>query len=439
MKKNIYRLLLSLLIGYCLNVSAETTLQQPSVQCSVTATAHEKIKLLLVIVGHTTQELTDLVAVIKKDLEFSRQFDVAVTSVPELSNKSDLKEAATRGYSLAIFINAESRSNAIEWRLYDTQLAEMVKGTKYHKRGELVRGWAHNISDMLWPELTAQDGFFSTKIAYCKEISDKRHRHKLKHIFVADYDGSNEQRVIATPTINVAPRFNKDQNKPLLFYSESTNANIRMMIADLQGHAKVASNFDGVNMLPSFTADGSKLVYCASHGHGDCQLYYYDKKTFKQLTDNKGNNISPSFSDDGRLLFYCSDAQSGKPQIYCFNMVTGTQTQITFGPEPCFSPSYCSKNGKLAYAKMIKGTMQLFICDEKTGNHRQLTFDAGSKDECSWSPCGNYLLYSTEKGNKGRIAMLNLLTNEHRFITAGNEVCSYPTWSPSYAQYPVIA
>jgi len=89
----------------------------------------------------------------------------------------------------------------------------------------------------------------------------------------------------------------------------------------------------------------------------------------------------------------------------------------------------------LAYAKMIKGTMQVFLYNLKTKRHKQLTFDAGNKEECSWSPCGNYLLFAVEKGRESRLALLNLISNDRRFVTTDGSVCCYPVWSCPYDNF----
>ena len=191
-------------------------------------------------------------------------------------------------------------------------------------------------------------------------------------------------------------------------------------------------------MVPSFSQDGKKVVYCASRGDGSCHVYYYENGALKRLTHNRGNNVSPTFTEDGTKIFFCSDFQTGQPQIYCYDLQADFLERITQGGY-CAAPSYCSTNEKVAYSKIVKGTMQLFIYDTHTKKHTQLTFDKGNKEECSWSPCGNYLLFSLENKDKCRIAMLNLLTNERRFITSEKEVCSYPAWSPIYDQFPVVA
>jgi len=411
------------------DLTTETPLQ---FEVNVAPQRHEKSRLGLMVVG----AVSPAIAQIKKDLEFSNQFVIDIKEhCHEPQTTTDITALAST-YPLVIFVH-EHNDNTIDWHIYETTSALRVAGKKYHKRGTLERGWAHNIADMLWPLLTGQDGFFSTKIAYCREVPGKRGK-KYKHIDIADYDGNYAEPFVRTPTINVAPRFNHDKENPLLFFSESTNENIRLKVANMNRRCKTASDFDGVNMLPAFSEDGSKVVYCASHGDGHCQLYYYDKDGLVSLTNNEGNNISPTLSDDATKIYFCSD-QNGKPQIYCHNRVTGLQTLITNGQEACFSPAYCSKKNMLAYVKMIKGIMQICTYNELTADHMQLTFDKENKDECSWSPCGNYILFCAEKRSKGRIAMINVTSKEQRYITAANTVCSFPTWSPLYAHYPVIS
>ena len=151
---------------------------------------------------------------------------------------------------------------------------------------------------------------------------------------------------VATSTVNVAPRWNKDFDNPLLFYSEHTNENVRLVVVDMEGRRKVVSNLDGINMLPAFSPDGKKVVFCASRGGGTCQLYYYEKGVFKKLTNNAGNNIAPTFSQDAKELFFCSDFETKGPQIYCYTFATEKLERITNGGY-CVSPS-CSP-GKISW------------------------------------------------------------------------------------------
>jgi Tol biopolymer transport system component len=211
------------------------------------------------------------------------------------------------------------------------------------------------------------------------------------------------------------------------------------MSVDMQGRRRIASNFDGINMLPTFSGDGKRVVYCASRADGNCHLYYFEKNVFKRLLSADGNHVSPSLSADGSHLYFCSDYETGKPHIYRYDFDTQTQKpkRITEHGQ-AMAPSYSSVARKVAYTKFVDSVVQLFCYDEVTGKHAQLTFDKGNKDEVSWSPCGNYLMFSVDEGSKGRIAQLNLLTNERRYITKSTDDCTYPSWSDRYDHFPVI-
>ena len=64
----------------------------------------------------------------------------------------------------------------LEWRLFDAAMATMQEG----KRIELKEVYqkAKHIAFLinLWITLTGQEGFFSTKLAYCMETLHGKHR-----------------------------------------------------------------------------------------------------------------------------------------------------------------------------------------------------------------------------------------------------------------------
>lgn len=408
------------------------TEKQKEVSVAVLSSTHAKMPLLVGVIGDETQ-LQELAIILQRDLSFSGQCSVDVQQFEKVPTQLMIKSLADQKYMLAIFINETDDGNTISWRIYDTLQAKMIQGKKYTKQGSFICGWAHNCADKLWPILTGQEGCFSSKIAYCKETLTKEGL-RVKHIYVADYDGSNEQLLVDLPTINIAPRWNNDINKPLLFYSEYTNTNVRLMVVGMDKKRKVASNFDGINMLPAFSQDGSAVVYCASRGDGSCQLYWYQKGTLQKLTHNNGNNVSPTFADKDQNVYFCSDFQTKQPQIYAVNIRTGSIKRITKGGY-CTSPSYSNKQHQVAYTKMIKGIMQIFIYDCASKKYKQLTKDGRNKHECTWSPCGNYLLFSVEHDVHSRLARLNLLTHEFAYLTNIQANCSYPSWSPCYPYF----
>jgi len=408
-----------------------------NLEVSVKASEHEKINIKLIWVGKERKKTKELVDIVKRDLEFSGQFNLIVQNkVRGIGKKSDIKSLSASDCSIGIFLTEEKKNRVMGWRLYDLEYACMLHGAACKAKGKDIYGLAHSISDSIWPHLTNEPGFFSTKIAYCKEIK-RPGKKSYKHVYIADYDGSNEQLIVSTPTVNVAPRWNYDPENPLIFYSEHTNENVRLMFVDMKKRRAVVSNFDGLNILSAFSLNGKQFAYCASRGDGYCQIYYYENKNLKRIT-NKGNNISPTFANNGKTLYFCSDAHTGRPQICRYDLVTDRMERVSKGGF-AVSTTFSEKKGLLAYAKMVNRVMQIFVYDPKIGSHRQITHSAGNKEECSWSPCGNYLLFAVEHGAKSSLAIFNFLTNEQRDITSGGSNCYYPSWSPFYNDFPSIS
>lgn len=396
------------------------------------------LKLLIGIIGAENSSVRTVAQTIKNDIEFEGHFAVDCKMFSHLTTLSQMQALASEGYPIALFIQEGVKDNhsVIDWHIYDTQQASMLAAKRHVKVGSLPRGWAHEVADSVFQVLLSKESSFSSRIAYCKNVHIQGKR-AVRHICVADFDGGNVQSVVKKSTLNIMPRWNTDAQRPLLFYSEGTDKNFRLIVNDLHGHSWVASNLDGLNMLPAFSSDGKQVVYCASRGAGSCQLYLYTKNKLKRLTHNDGNNISPTMSADGSRVYFCSDYQGGKPAIYCYHIHDGTIERITKGGA-AFSPSYHDAKRQLVYVQSVKGVLQVCLYDEKLNTHKQLTFDEGSKEECSWSPCGTYILYGVEQGGKGRIAMLNVVNKRQFFITDKDEDCSYPAWSPRYAHYPVV-
>ncbi len=395
------------------------------------ACKHAAMPLLLVGVSTTNREnsLQQLLAVVHDDLNFTGQFKVDVRLALSLKERSQWQTT----YPIIIVLE-RTEDKALSWSIYDSSQNKCIStgsiAQKQHDRAQ-----AHEISDSVWHKLTGAIGFFSTRIAYCREV--KGHKRPLKHVCVADYDGRYEQVLVDTPTVNIGPRWNHDPNRPLVFYSEFTNANVRLMYVDMKKRRHIASNFDGINMLPAFSDDGKKAVFCASQGTGNAQLYYVEQGQLKQLTNNGSNNFCPALSADGNQIYFCSDYGLRQPSVFCFDIDSKGLKRIpnTAASE---SLSYCSANSQLVYCKATEGIMQLFTYDTVKKGHKQLSFDRTAKHGVSWSPCGSYVLYAQDYANKSLLRMMHVPTKQVYTIAQSDQKLTFPAWSPRYSSYPMF-
>lgn len=406
------------------------------IELTISGAQQAQMPIALIVLDKANDELNEVTATIKKDLLFTDQFSPSIKKYDANLSKQNLKKEIQKlcNNNIPLALCLTNKSNSVEWRLYDTISCTMIQGKKYIKHNAIARAWAHAIADELYKTLTDNNGFFSSRIAYCKDGKNDK-GNTIRNVYIADFDGSNEELLVDLPTITVAPRWHT--HKANIAYSEYANTNVELMSVAMDKARTPIANYEGINMLATFAPDGNTMAYCASRGSGSCQIYLVKNGKLKKCTNNPGNNTSPIFIDNDHLCF-CSDFQTGNPQLYIAHITTGHLRRITPGGY-CTSPSYCPQTNKIAYHKMIQGTMQIMTYDCAAKTHTQLTTSAGNKHEASWSPCGTQLLFAHEVPHKtSRLCSLNLLTNKTKYITRIDDECSYPHWGPCYKTFPVV-
>ncbi len=418
---------------------------QNKVNISITTQAVEKMKLLVGVIEPDVQ-LMQTATLLKQMLERSKAslsgFAIKVISFEKQPVKKMMQQLFNEGYALCLFLSHNQRAGMVEWRVYDSHTATMIKGKRFVIKEYPNQIVAEHLADQLWPFLTGQPGFFSTRIAYCKERRTKNKKVQKSIYITAPYIDTERVVEQSFPLVehgNVfAPRWNSDSNQPMILYSEITNCNVRLMGMSLEKKRKLIANLDGFTMGASFSPDGKKVAYCACDGtiRSKSQIYVYEfdevqqRPILRQITHNNGHNVSPNWCNNNDLVF-CSDADSKQPYICYYHADTKELEKIT-ADGYCASPSYCAVNQKIVYSRACSGVMQLFAYDLKTKQHAQITFDAGNKEESCWSPCGNYVAFAYSNGNSNRIAVHHLVTNERIYLTDTHENCCYPAWSPLY-------
>ncbi|MCK4651306.1 PD40 domain-containing protein [Candidatus Babeliales bacterium] len=405
---------------------------------------HSKIKIQSLIIGKNTEKtIDDSAKIIKYDLEFTDQLEVDLKKINEPLNKKIEEKLVEKGISLLLYLTTIQVSspkklslNKVKINLKDLLFNTIIFEKEFEINEKKIVFDSHKISDELLPILTGEKGIALNSLVYCKMIKP---RHKT--ICIADYACKKEKTLIQSKTFNITPCWHT--KAPILFYSQFTKINNRLMSINLltKKH-KIICSYDGLNMQPSFSNDGTKAVLCLSGGKNS-ELYLYDhkickkikKRAFIQLTKNGGNNVSPCFLENGDIIF-CSDYQTGMPQIYYLNRKKRKTFRLTNGNGYCAAPSYCQKTNNIVYTRVVNSVFQLFtinLDDFYNLQEKQLTFIPGNKHEPSFSQCGRFIAFSYDFINKNgqknsQIAVLNKNSGKIRILTTGKETKSFPKW-----------
>ena len=409
-----------------------------SVQIENSVRQYSPIKCLMLNIGDS-ELLNKVSRIVKFDLEFTDQLEVELNKTNNEVETRVLEKQFEKGFSLCLYMK-EIKPHSIQVTLKaTTDLAsdKPIFDKTFNISDEKIVYQSHQISDELIPKLTNEKGPTLSTLAYCKQIS-----RSSKVVCVADYACKKEKVVVGTRAINVAPCWHTQA--PVLYFSQLTKKKGKLMSVDLNTkEQRTVCAYDGLNMQPSFSKDGSQAILCLSGG-GNSELYLYDqnlcerlgRRAFKQITTNGGNNVCPCVLENGDIVF-CSDYETPWPQIYYFDFKNKTSTRLTNGKGYCAAPSYNSQNKSVVYSRIVSGTFQIFKISLNDFKHpeQQITFSAGHKHEPAWSPCGNYLAFThdTKTGRKGKmvpqIAVMNCKSGKVHTLTDSNEAKSFPAWT----------
>lgn len=373
----------------------------------------------------STQACSEFIAQLKHCLEWSGRFVVSVQRLESLpKRKSGIQKLFKEAYDCAFFITYNGPEKPLEWRLYDTAVATMIKGKKMQASANVIA------TEFLY-ELTNEPQVFRSKIVYRKKEAKK----DKSSLWVTDFDGSHPKMILQSRRILVAPRWCNDSAYPALLFSEFTPSNVRLMMTDMQGRTAPVVDVDGTTVGVSYAPNCDDVAYCHS---GDIWHYHHDKASkrgiHKKIIHEADVCACPILLKDGNII-YCS-----RGAIKLYNAQTQEQSVI-IGQGYCVAPAYSDVNNKIAYSKRVDGQMQLFVYDWSNGIHTQVTFSSpkisssdyrSNKLDPCWAPDGIHLVFCWERKDQSRIAILNTLTKEYTFITDENEHCSYPAWSKNF-------
>ncbi|MFH0898293.1 MAG: hypothetical protein V1855_01830 [bacterium] len=408
---------------------------------------HSPVKALIVCLGKKNDQLEQFAKVVKFDLDFTDQLLVDIQRADKMLDEKNLTHLLSeKETSLCIYMEPvfekKRRKKISQVHVFakDTSSQANVFDKTFSCDKKKIVFDGHKVSQELLPALTGQEGIALSSLVYCKQMSSKK-----KVLCIADYACRKEQSIIPRFGVNVAPRWHN--KAPFLFYSQFTNDRCRLMSLDLKTkRERVICSYEGLNMQPSFSPDGTQAVLCMSGRSGNSELYLYDQRlcnklkrtVYRQITWNKGNNASPCLLPNGNVAF-CSDFQGGNPQLYYHRKSDKKVFRLSDGVSYCAAPAYCPRKNALVYTRFLGDVYQLFTMTftDRGVVEQQCTFNEGDKLDASWSPCGNYIAFTFDFKNKKtgkripQIGVFNCLSGKIRVLTHDKYPKSFPDWTAS--------
>jgi TolB protein len=374
----------------------------------------------------------DIAKIVRKDLEFSGQFEATdperMLAFPKNESEVHYRDWKALGSEYLLLGNVTQRDGRYyaSYSLFDViQQRKMFDSTVDGSPTQL-RDIAHHISDKVYETITGIRGIFSTKLIYIEAFR----RPQNYRLMYSDIDGARPRVLYESRYPMLSPVWSTNGQKIAYVSFEVDNKPSIFIMELATGRRQQMTNFEGLNGAPAWSPDGSKLAMALSKD-GNPEIYVMDVMTrqLTRATNHFAIDHEPSWTIDGKSLFFTSD-RGGKPQIYQVNLASMQQERVTFDGD-YNARGRVSPDGKtlIMLNKRPGGNYHIAAQDLKTGNMRILS-ETNLDESPSIAPNGAMLMYAANSGGKGVLAAVSLDARVKILQPPKQGDVREPAWSP---------
>lgn len=167
-----------------------------------------------------------------------------------------------------------------------------------------------------------------------------------------------------------------------------------------------------IAISPNWSPDGKKIAYSSmttfikkdGSKTGNTSLYVYDINSNKRVLTSyrPGQNSGAVFSPDGKSIYLAMSMGSGSADIYKINLAGDILNRLTKGPAGAINvePSLSPDGSKIAFSSERGGRPMIYVMNSDGSNLKRLTFQGEYNSSPSWSPDGKKIAFAgQDQGN----------------------------------------
>jgi Tol biopolymer transport system component len=237
-------------------------------------------------------------------------------------------------------------------------------------------------------------------------IADRPGRDLPDEIYVANGDGTNEQRITFTDAVagclptdlrcpptgnNLMPEWSPNGNQ-IAFGSDRSGV-FEVYVVNADGSELHQVTMQG-GAHPAWSPDGRRLAFTGSGvgGASDVWVINVDGTGLVNLTNDPAVDARPDWSPDGRRIAFSSN-RGGTTKIYVMNADGSDPVQLTFGPGTDMGADWSPNGQKIAFESSRDGNREIYVMSGDGAEQTRLTFDTRIDAFPSWSPDGKWIAF----------------------------------------------
>jgi len=383
-----------------------------------------------------TADPLDVAEVIQRDLESTGRFkgmpraDMAALSKP--TSAAEVVAAEWKQLNNDYVVVGRVTSQPDGTVRIDAELVNVLTGLRISGPYSIVaaaniRNGAHRVADALFEKITGVRGAFATRIAYVSV--DGRPPNQRYELYVADSDGANRVRILASPLPIMSPAWSPD-GEWLAYVSFERRTSAIFVQHRRTGKKTMVSARAGINGAPSYSPDGKSLLLTLSGSNGNLDVYLLDlaSNQLKRLTDDPGIDTEAVMSIDG-TVYFTSD-RSGNPQIYRLTPGSNERPKrVTFTGSYNARPRISPDGKQLAVLTQDGGSFRIAVQDLANGSVQVLS--KGNQEESpSFAPNGAMLIFAGRQGGQGVLQTISTDGQISARLDADAGEVREPVWGP---------
>ena len=173
----------------------------------------------------------------------------------------------------------------------------------------------------------------------------------------------------------------------------------------------------------------SRLAF-VSNGTGHKEIYQcdFDGKNIRQVTQKGSITSFPAWSSDGRHLAYTSYVK-GPVQIFIRNLKTGAENSVSYKGVQ-IAPSWSPKKFELTATLSHGGDQEIYLLTGTGKMIKRVTNSRGIDVDATWSPDGKKIAFVSKRSGKPQIYIKEIGSGRVERLTFEGKYNTQPNWSP---------